>query len=362
MITFLIRLSILTLSILSLPLFQMNLAAGSCCAALPKRYTDAKNAPCGMEWIPGGEFIMGGDTHDSKPDEMPIHRVKVDGFWLDATVVTNAQFRKFVEETGYITMAEKKPILEEIMKQVPPGTAPPSEDMLVAASLVFTQPKEPVPLTNLHYWWSWAPGADWRHPTGPNSSIEGKDDHPVVHICWYDANEYAKWAKKRLPTEAEWEFAARAGRDNALYAWGNEEFSEANPQANIWHGEFPHKSTKENNYVGTTPVKTFPPNPFGLYDMAGNVWQWCSDYYHASYYKEEAKKELSINPQGPTSSYDAQEPYAIKHVVRGGSFLCHDSYCKGYRISARMKTCPDTSLNHTGFRCALSAKPAATES
>lgn len=334
---------------------QGNLTASSCCAAIPKRFTNDSTAPSGMVWIPGGEFVMGCNSEEAKPDEKPAHRVKVDGFWMDATCVTNGEFKRFVEETGYITVAEKKPTLEEIMTQVPPDTQPPSEDLLVPASLVFTPPTQPVPLTNLHYWWSWVPGADWKHPTGPNSSIEGKEDHPVVHIAWYDANEYAKWANKRLPTEAEWEFAARGGRENTIYVWGDEEFSEANPQANIWHGEFPHNSTKENNYAGTTPVKTFPSNPFGLYDMAGNVWQWCSDYYHASYYTEEAQKELSINPRGPSCSHDPQEPYATKHVVRGGSFLCHKSYCTGYRISARMKTCPDTGLHHTGFRCVLSA-------
>jgi formylglycine-generating enzyme required for sulfatase activity len=302
-----------------------------------------------MVWIPGGEFSMGSDNKDARPDEKPVHPVRVDGFWMDKTPVTNRQFKEFVDQTGYITTAEKKPTLEEIMAQVPPGTPEPAPELLIAASLVFSPPKHPVPLTNHHIWWEWRPGADWRHPEGKNSSIDDKLDHPVVQISWFDANAYAKWAGKRLPTEAEWEYAALGGRDNVKYVWGNEEFNEEKPQANIWHGLFPHKSTKP---IGTTAVKTFPANPYGLYDMSGNVWQWVSDFYHIDYYKQEKEKGLSINPQGALTSLDPREPYAKKHVHRGGSFLCHPSYCKGYRISARMKTCPDTSLNHLGFRCA----------
>lgn len=285
---------------------------------------------------------MGADHPESKRDEKPPHRVKVDGFWMDATPVTNKQFQEFVDATGYVTIAEKAPTLDEIMSQVAPGTPPPSPELLVPASLVFKPTKD--------FWWEWKAGANWKHPLGPDSTIVGKEDHPVVHICWFDAEAYAKWAGKRLPTEAEWEFAALGGRQ-AKYVWGNEEFSEEEPQANIWHGEFPYKSTKPDGCIGTTAVKAFKPNPYGLYDMAGNVWQWCSDLYHVSHYQEEAQKGLSVNPPGPKTSYDPDEPYAVKHVHRGGSFLCHASYCKGYRIAARMKTCPDTGLNHLGFRC-----------
>lgn len=312
--------------------------------------------PQGMVWIPGGEFLMGSENIDAKEDEKPIHHVKVNGFWMDETPVTNRQFREFVEATGYVTTAEKVPTLEEIMAQVPPGTTPPPKELLVPASLVFKPTKGPVSFRTNRAWWEWKPGANWRHPLGPESSIEGKEDHPVVQVSWFDAVAYAKWAGKRLPTEAEWEFAAYGGNKGIKYVWGNEEFSEEKPQANIWQGYFPFKSIKEDGYCGTTPVKTFPTNGYGLYDMAGNVWQWCADLYHHSYYKEEYKKGISINPKGPAKSYDPEEPFASKYAHRGGSFLCHHSYCKGYRIAARMKTCPDTSLNHLGFRCVMDKK------
>ncbi len=313
--------------------------ADCCCSNLPSRFATHP----GMVWIPGGEFTMGSDSPEARRDEKPAHKVVISGFWMDATPVTNSQFKAFVDATGYVTTAEIAPTLEEIMSQVPPGTPPPSPEMLVAASLVFKAAEGPIPLNNEYAWWEWKTGANWKHPTGPESSIEGKEDHPVVQISWFDANAYAKWAGKRLPTEAEWEFAAYGGRDNILYVWGNEEFSEEAPQANLWIGEFPYKSPK----TGTTPVKAFPPNPYGLYDMVGNVWQWCADFYH--FYQCEEK----LNPAGPSTSFDPQEPYAQKRVHRGGSFLCHKSYCKGYRITARMKTCPDTSLNHLGFRCVI---------
>lgn len=320
--------------------------SASCCGNMPSRYE-----PTGMVWIAGGEFSMGTDDPDARLDEKPIHRVKVTGFFMDLHAVTNAQFEGFVKATGYVTTAEKIPTLEEIMSQVPTGTPPPPAENLVAASLVFKPTDGPVPLTNTRQWWVWQTGANWRHPEGPESSIIGKEHHPVVHISWDDATAYAKWASKRLPTEAEWEYAARGGMECKRYSWGNEEFSEENPQANIWHGHFPYKSSKINGAFGTVAVKSYPPNAYGLYDMAGNVWHWCVDYYHASYYEEQAKLAVSDNPQGPASSFDPAEPCAIKRVIRGGSFLCHNSYCTGYRVSARMKSTPDTSLSHTGFRC-----------
>ncbi len=342
----------ITALILIAHILTVEIAADNCCSKLPSRFNAEKTTtPKGMVWIEGGEFTMGSNCPDAKRDEKPAHRVKVSGFWMDETPVTNRQFKEFVEATGYTTTAEKAPTLEEIMSQVPEGTPPPPPELLVAASLVFKPTDGPVPLTNNHHWWEWKTGANWKHPLGRESSIKGKEDHPVVHISWYDAVAYATWAGKRLPTEAEWEYAAAGGQDNVQYAWGIEEFSEENPQANIWHGEFPYKSTKPNNYIGTSVVKSYSPNPYGLYDMSGNVWEWCQDLYNATYYSEEAKNGLSINPQGPKTSFDPEEPYAVKYVHRGGSFLCHKSYCKGYRITARMKTCPDTGLNHLGFRC-----------
>lgn len=325
---------------------ESHLQASCCSSSTPPRYI-----PEGMVLIVGGEFTMGTSSEKARTDQKPAHKVKVNSFYMDATPITNRQFQAFVDATGYITTAEKAPTLEEIMAQVPPGTPAPSSDMLVAASLVFKPTEGPVSLKNCHIWWEWKKGANWKHPLGKESSIVGKEDHPVVHISWYDANAYAKWAGKRLPTEAEWEYAARAGRDDVLYVWGNEEFSEEKPQCNIWQGEFPHTSTKKDGYYGTTAVKTYPANPYGLYDMAGNVWQWCADWYNTAYYDELAKQGLVQNPKGPLTSYDPDEPYAQKRVIRGGSFLCHPSYCKGYEIPARMKTCPDTGLNHLGMRC-----------
>ncbi|MBS0635461.1 MAG: formylglycine-generating enzyme family protein [Verrucomicrobia bacterium] len=313
------------------------------CCTVPSRIP---TTPEGMVLITGGEFTMGTSREDARADQKPAHKVYVDSFYMDITPVTNRQFQVFVDATGYVTTAEKAPTLEEIMSQVPPGTKPPAPEALVAASLVFKPTAGAVSLNNCHQWWEWKPGANWRHPTGPDSTIVGKEDHPVVHISWYDAVAYSKWAGKRLPTEAEWEYAATCGK-TVRYSWGDEEFNEQSPQCNIWHGEFPYKSTKANGYYGTTAVKSFAPNAFGLYDMSGNVWQWCSDLYHASYYEQSPVN----NPKGPLSSYDPQEPYATKRVHRGGSFLCHSSYCKGYEATARMKTNPDTSLNHLGFRC-----------
>ena len=306
----------------------------------------------GMVFITGGEFTMGAQ-HDSDAfdDEKPAHKVHVASFFLDETPVTNAQFKEFVGKAGYVTTAEKAPKLEDIRKQVPPGTPDPAPELLVPGSAVFKKPSQPA--RSWHNWWHWTPGAHWRHPLGPGSSIVGKDDHPVVHISWDDAQAYARWAGKRLPTEAEWEYAAHGGKQTK-YVWGTQEFSTNQPQANIWRGTFPTVSINPDGYAGTTPVKKYPPNGYGLYDMAGNVWQWCSDYYRRDYYTGEARKKISLNPQGPASSWDPTEPHVIKRIHKGGSYLCSASYCKGYRITARMRTSQDTSLCHLGFRCAKS--------
>jgi len=307
----------------------------------------------GMVWIPGNSYGMGALDNEGRPDEYPRHTVTVSGFWIDATEVTNAQFRQFVTATGYITTAEKKPDWEEIKKQLPAGTPKPSDDVLVASSLVFTPPAHSVPLDDASQWWSWKKGANWQHPQGPGSSIKGKDHYPVVHISWYDAMAYAKWAGKRLPTEAEWEFAARGGLQNAIYPWGTEDIETGKPKANTWQGSFPDKNTNWDRFQTLAPVQSFAPNTFGLYDMAGNVWEWCSDWYDANWYTAQ-KNTQATNPIGPAQSNDPMEPTVPKKVVRGGSFMCNASYCKGYRVTSRMKTSPDTGLEHTGFRCVSS--------
>ncbi|MFP4365732.1 MAG: formylglycine-generating enzyme family protein [Bacteroidales bacterium] len=326
----------------------------SCCVETPARFTDdiphSDSIPAGMVWVPGGTFMMGGDNEQADPDEFPKHKVTVDGFWMDETVVTNAQFNTFVENTGYITTAEQSPDWEELKTQLPPGTPKPPDEVLVPASLVFVPTEQQVSLNNHHQWWSWIPGANWRHPEGPASSIEDKDDYPVVHISWFDAMAYAEWAGKRLPTEAEWEWAARGGRDGEIYPWGNEHIEEGLPKANAWQGSFPRHNTGWDGHSGLAPVRSFDPNGFGLYDMAGNVWEWCADWYHYDAYKMASSPQGVVNPTGPDHSYDPQEPEAAKRVIRGGSFLCNDSYCSGYRVARRMKSTPDSGASHTGFR------------
>lgn len=309
----------------------------------------------GMVFIPGGTFEMGGDNDQASEDEYPKHRVTVQPFYMDATEVTNAQFRKFIEATGYITTAEKKPNWNELKQSLPPGTPKPADSLLQAASLVFKPSKGPVDLNDYSQWWSWVSGANWKHPEGPKSNINGKDNYPVVHISWFDAMAYCKWAGKRLPTEAEWEFAARGGLINNIYPWGNEHISKGNKKANSWEGNFPYLNTVDDGFIKAAPVKTYAANKYGLYDMAGNVWEWCSDLYNNTYYEELANKN-SINPKGPSKSFDPQEPYTLKRVLRGGSFLCNDSYCSGYRVARRMKSSPDTGLEHTGFRCVKDKK------
>lgn len=314
-------------------------------------------APSGMVWIPGGEFTMGAPEKDqhARPDEFPAHRVRVDGYWMDETEVTNAQFRAFVDATGYVTTAEKAPDWEEIKKQVPPGTPKPSDDKLVAASLVFVGTKGPVGLQDVSQWWAWTPGADWRHPEGPKSSIDGKDDHPVVQVSWDDAVAYATWAGKRLPTEAEWEFAARGGLDGKLNTWGDDPVTAV--RANTWQGTFPYMNTEADGFATTSPVRAFAANGYGLFGTAGNVWEWCADWYRPDAYAADASR-VALNPTGPASSMDPGDPTAPKRVIRGGSFLCHDSYCASYRPAARMRNTTDTSMQHMGFRCVMSREAA----
>ena len=296
-----------------------------------------------MVWIPPGKFTMG--AGDALPDEKPIHDVKLAGFWMDKTEVTNEQFARFVQATNYVTVAERKPD-PKLFPGVP-------EEKLVPGSAVFTPPPSVTDLHNVMQWWSYVPGANWQHPEGPSSSIAGREKHPVVHVCWDDAQAYCRWAGKRLPTEAEWEYAARGGQERAQFVWGNEKQPQGRPMMNSWQGLFPNENTGEDGFKGTAPVASFPPNGYGLYDMAGNVWEWCADWYLPDYYAKSPRE----NPRGPETSFDENEPGVWKRVTRGGSWMCSDLYCRGYRPSARMKTAPDTGLQNTGFRCAKTAEP-----
>jgi formylglycine-generating enzyme len=308
-------------------------------------------APPGMVWIPGGEFSMGcvdprdlpHGGHEAMTDARPIHRVSVDGFWIDQFEVTNDQFARFVKATGYVTIAERTPTAAEF-----PGA--PAEN-LVAGSVVFAPPPQQVPLDNHYRWWSYVKGANWRHPQGPSSSIDGRGGYPVVHVAYEDAEAYARWAGKRLPTEAEWECAARGGTAGLLYAWGDELCPGDKWMANIWQGQFPVSDTALDGFAGIAPVGRFPPNGYGLYDMAGNVWEWCSDWYRADSYSQQAASGIAHNPQGPATSLDPAEPGQAKRVHRGGSFLCTEQYCTRYMIGTRGKGEISTGSNHLGFRC-----------
>jgi formylglycine-generating enzyme required for sulfatase activity len=308
----------------------------------------------GMAWIPGGTFLMGTNDKDSFPNERPAHLVDVQNFWMDEHDVTNAEFARFVEATGYVTTAEHEIVWEDLKKELPPGTPKPDDSALAPGSLVFTPTAGPVALNDLSAWWRWVHGANWRHPEGPESSIEGRENHPVVQVSWHDAVAYAPWAGKRLPTEAEWEFAARGGLESKRYVWGDDFQPGGKHMANTWQGLFPVRDSGEDGFVGTSPVASFPANGYGLYDMAGNVWQWCSDWYRVDSHIEAASKNVCRDPGGPAESYDPGDPYSPKRVVKGGSFLCNPAYCESYRPSARRGTPPDTGSSHTGFRCVIS--------
>lgn len=302
----------------------------------------------GMVWIAGGTFAMGSD--DFYPEERPVHRVSVDGFWMDTCAVTNAEFGRFVEETGHVTLAECP---------LDPADYPGAlAELLVPGSVVFQKPARPVDLDEYGNWWAYVPGANWRHPQGPQSTLVGREEHPVVHIAWKDAEAYAYWAHKELPTEAEWEFAARGGLVQAVFAWGDEFSPGGQMMANTWQGRFPWQNLCTDGYEGTAPVGSFPPNGYGLYDMAGNVWEWTADWY-APQHREEARKRCCIpkNPRGGTAqqSYDPSTPDVRipRRVIKGGSYLCAPNYCLRYRPAARCAEAIDTSTGHLGFRCIL---------
>jgi formylglycine-generating enzyme len=309
-----------------------------------------------MVWISGGTFRMGSDRH--YPEEAPAHRVAVDGFWIDRTPVTNRDFLKFVKATGYITFAEIKPDARDY-----PGALP---HMLRAASLVFTPSPHPVGLRDWSQWWDFRAGANWRRPYGPRSSIAGLHEHPVVHIAYRDAEAYAHWAGKELPTEAEWEFAARGGLDEAEFAWGNEFMPEERHMANTWQGTFPCENLKTDGYERTSPVTAFPPNGYGLHDMIGNIWEWTADWYSP---KHEAKPPKACcipeNPRGARkdASYDPRQPNIRipRKVLKGGSHLCAPNYCRRYRPAARHPEPIDTSTSHVGFRCIKRTEPTAAQ-
>ena len=324
---------------------------------IENRIPAAGPTPNGMVWIRGGEFSMGAnDPPDmdsvgmkATEDARPIHRVYVDGFYMDKTDVTNAQFARFIKATGYVTVAERTPKAEDL-----PGVAP--QD-LVPGGIVFSPPNQAVQLDDYLQWWSFAKGANWRHPSGPKSDIRSKENYPVVQIAYEDAAAYAKWAGKRLPTEAEWEFAARGGLAGKPFVWGDEFRPRGKWMANTHQGHFPNSDTGEDGFIGASPVAYYPPNPYGLYDMAGNVWQWTSDWYRPDYYKQLASMEgVTRNPKGPETALDPAEPNVPKKVHRGGSYLCTDQYCSRYIVGTRGKGDIASSTNHLGFRCVKDAQ------
>lgn len=319
-----------------------------------------------MVKIPGGVFEMGGDTppgFENMPktalpqgDELPKHSVQVSDFWMDTHEVTNAEFKAFVDATGYITVAERPIVWEDLKKQLPPGTPKPPDENLQPASLVFEYAPKNASRDNLGNWWTFRPKVNWRQPKGSGSSIEGMDNHPVVHVSWYDAIAYAKWCGKRLPTEAEWEYAMRGGLHGAMYPWGNEKTDGRQHFANYLQGDFPYSNTVADGFERTAPIKSFPPNGYGLYDMAGNVWEWTNDWYSGKYYYDLSQEGgIAVDPQGPSESFEVYNQEEKKKSVRGGSFLCNDDWCSGFRNARRMRNTPDTSMEHIGFRCVRDA-------
>lgn len=317
---------------------------------------EPETAPSGMRWIPGGTFLMGSDN-PKFPDESPAHNVTLDGFWMDETEVTNRQFDEFVQATGYVTVAEKAPDRNEIASQAGIDPADIPAENLVPGAICFNSKFDPKTLRKDHpLWpyqvWTYIRGASWRHPEGPDSNIDDRWDHPVVHVSWDDAIAYCRWAGKRLPTEAEWEYAARGGLKDSEYPWGNDLQPAGKWASNIWQGEFPIENRADDGFPESSPAKTFPPNAYGLYDLSGNVWEWCSDWYRPDYYRSSPDR----NPMGPVSSVDPLEPTIPKRVQRGGSFMCSDNYCIGYRVAARMKGDLTTGTFHCGFRTVLSPR------
>lgn len=308
--------------------------------------------PKDMVWIPSGVYQRGALKEDinSRNDEKPRHKTKISGFFMDIHEVTNSQFQLFVDATNYVTLAEKAIDWEEMKKQLPLGAEKPHDSILKPGSISFHCKHQNIKdLNDYSQWWKWKIGANWKHPNGSDSDISGKENFPVSHISYDDALAYCKWANRRLPTEAEWEYAARGGLVNNIYSWGNDS-SLLNKRANTWQGEFPNINSKEDGFKNTAPVKSYPANGYGLYDMLGNVWEWTQDWYDHDYYKTLSKQAIVINPKGPDKAYNPNNPFSQEKVIRGGSFLCHETYCASYRVSARMASSFDTSSEHIGFR------------
>lgn len=330
-------------------------------AGIEQIKTDPKKAAStdGMVLIKGGTFSMGGDfpvVRDSfeatalpQPDELPRHKVEVGDFYMDDHEITVGEFLEFVEATGYVTVAEQDIDWEELKKQVPPGTPKPDDEMLKAGALVFRYADKKVDTEDLSNWWEFVHGANWKNPNGKQTELKDILNYPVTQISWYDAMAYAKWVGKRLPTEAEFEYAMRGGDTSSLYPWGNERVYEGKPKGNFYDGPFPYQNTKWDGYEFAAPIKSFPPNPYGLYDIAGNVWEWTLDWYNPGHYFS-SKDQTSVNPFGPEQPMEIYNQQARNKVLRGGSYLCQDSWCSGYRNARRMRVSPDTGMEHLGFR------------
>ena len=318
------------------------------------------NSTDGMVFIKGGTFSMGADTPSNyenmtatalpQKDEYPKHKVKIDDFYMDKHEVTIGEFQEFVQATNYITVAELDINWDDIKAQVPAGTPKPSNESLRAGSLIFSSKTGQTDNNSLHNWWSFKTGVSWKNPDGLNRNISEIKNHPVTHISWYDALAYAKWKGKRLPTEAEYEYAMRGGQDKTMYPWGNEMLTSSSKQGNFFQGNFPYTNTGEDGFKKTAPVMSFPPNGYGLFDISGNVWEWTMDWYSAKYEGIPNDSQFINNPKGPEQTYEVYDPNAINKVVRGGSFLCNDSWCSGFRNARRMRLSPDSGMEHLGFR------------